>query len=78
MRKFAQDESWVIYQAVNKGVVDGPNAVCERDEWEEMERVRPGCTSLVQLGIATEGLAERLARGTSGDPKPRHTRETVK
>jgi hypothetical protein len=71
MRKLEQNQSWVIYQAVSKGVVMGPNSVCERDEWEEMERLRPGGQSLVQQGIATEGVAERLARGTSGDPVPR-------
>lgn len=42
MRKFAHDESWVIYQAVSKGVVSGPKGVCEQAEWEEMERLRPG------------------------------------
>ena len=60
------------------GVISGPNAVCEQAEWDEMERLRPGAQSAVQFGIATEGLAERLARGTSGDPKPRVTRETAK
>ncbi|HJZ54933.1 MAG TPA: hypothetical protein VKE74_08230 [Gemmataceae bacterium] len=78
MRKLEQDESWVIYQAVSKGVVSGPNAVCEQAEWDEMERLRPGAQSVVQLGIATEGIAERLARGTSGDPKPRATRDAVR
>ena len=78
MRKFEQDESWVIYQAVNKGVVSGPNAVCELAEWEAMERARPGAQCIVQFGIATEGMAERLARGTSGDPVPRVTRETAR
>ena len=67
-------ESWVIYQAVSKGVVCGPNAVCEQAEWEAMERARPGCTSVVQTGIADEAVAERLARCTSGDPKPRVSR----
>lgn len=71
MRKLERDESWVIYQTVNRGVVTGPNSVCEQDEWEAMERLRPGGQSLVQQGIATEGVAERLARGTSGDPVPR-------
>ena len=70
--------SWVIYQAVNKGLVSGPNAVCELSEWEAMERTRPGCTSVVQTGIADEAVAERLARGTSGDPKPKVTRETAR
>jgi hypothetical protein len=78
MRKLEQDESWVIYQVVNKGVVVGPNSVCEQDEWEALERLRPGVQPIVQRGIASEGVAERLARGTSGDPKPRVTRETVK
>ena len=78
MRKRERDESWVIYQAVSKGVVSGPNAVCELAEWEAMERARPGCTSVVQTGILNEAVAERLARGTSGDPKPRVTRETAK
>jgi len=74
MRKLEQDESWVIYQVVNKGVVGGPNAVCEQAEWDEMERARPGAQFLVRCGIATEGAAARLARGTSGDPKPKAPR----
>ncbi|MDB5307122.1 MAG: hypothetical protein JWO38_1324, partial [Gemmataceae bacterium] len=55
----------------------GPNAVCEQAEWDEMERLRPGAQTVVQFGIATEGIAERLARGRAGDPKPRFTRETA-
>ena len=70
--------SWVIYQAVVNGAVTGPKGVCEQAEWEAMERAKPGGTWLVQSGIADEGVAERLARGTSGDPKPRVTRETAK
>lgn len=70
--------TWVIYQAVVKGTAVGPNGVCEQAEWEAMERSRPGGHLLVQSGIASEGVAERLARGTSGDPKPRVTRETVR
>ncbi len=71
MRKLERDESWVIYQVVSKGVVSGPNAVCGLSEWEAMEWARPGAQSVVQMGIATEGIAERLARGTAGDPVPR-------
>ncbi|QDU23704.1 hypothetical protein [Urbifossiella limnaea] len=71
MRKRVANESWVIYQTINKGVVTGPNSVCEQTEWEELERSRPGSQSLVQQGISSEGVAERLARGTSGDPVPR-------
>jgi len=78
MRKYERDESWVIYQMIDRGgTVSGSNAVCEQAEWEEMERKKPGAQSLVQCGIATEGVAERLARGTSGDPKPKVTRKTA-
>ncbi len=71
MRKLERNESWVIYQTLNKGVITGPNSVCERDEWDALERLRPGAQVLVQQGIASEGVAERLARGKSGDPIPR-------
>lgn len=70
-------ESWVIYQAVVKGEAIGLNGVCEQAEWDEMERIKPGARFLIQSGIADEGVAERLARGTSGNAKPRLTRETV-
>jgi hypothetical protein len=77
MRKLEQDESWVIYQLISRGAVSGGNAVCEQAEWDEMERIKPGAQSLVQCGIASEGVAERLARGTSGDSKPRVARSGV-
>ena len=43
------------------------NAVCERGEWEAMERARPGYHTLVQTGIFNEGEAEKLARGRQAD-----------
>jgi hypothetical protein len=67
--------SWVVYRVTLKGQADGPNAVCEQAEWEALERDRPGVHTLIRAGIASEGEAERLARGTSGDPTPR-TRQT--
>jgi hypothetical protein len=36
-----------------------------------MERAQPGHHKLIQAGIANEGEAERLARGTAGDPPKR-------
>jgi hypothetical protein len=71
LNKVRRPQSWVIYRAVVKGEVTGPNGVCEQAEWEAMERAKPGCTFVVQSGIADEAVAERLARGTSGDPVPR-------
>ena len=59
---------WVVYRMATRGKTVGVNAVCEQGEWDAMERDRPGLHTLIRAGIATEGEAERLARGTSGDP----------
>jgi hypothetical protein len=59
---------WVVYQALGSGKLDGMNAVCEQSEWEAMELAQPGKQKLIKAGITNEGEAERLARGTSGDP----------
>lgn len=71
-------ESWVVYQSAVRGQPTGPNAVCEQAEWEALERQAPGANRLIQDGIRSEGEAERLARGTSGDPVPRVARGTVR
>ena len=76
--KARRPESWVIYRAVVQGVATGPNGVCEQAEWEAMERAKPGGTFVVQSGIADEAVAERLARGASGDPVPRVPRGAAK
>jgi len=73
MRKAHFVESWVVYQPGSRGAVVGPNAVCEKAEWDAMELAAPGLHKLIRGGIASEGEAERLARGTSGDPVPRGT-----
>jgi hypothetical protein len=62
---------WVVYQAAVKGMEQGPNAVCDQAEWDAMEATTPGHNRLIRGGISSEGEAERLARGTSGDPIPR-------
>jgi len=60
-------KSWVVYLMTLHGKPTGRNAVCEQDEWEEMERAYPGYHTLVRDGIPNEAEAEKLARGTSGD-----------
>ncbi|MBN9521857.1 hypothetical protein J0H58_25630 [bacterium] len=70
-QKSRRVESWVVYQSAGTGDAVGPNAVCEQAEWEAMEAAAPGRNRLIRAGIVTEGEAERLARGTSGDPVPR-------
>ncbi len=63
-------ELWVIYRMAIKGS-EGVNAVCTESEWAEMEAAKPGQHTLLRSGIRNEAEAERLARGTSGDPLPR-------
>jgi hypothetical protein len=65
--------SWVVYQVTIRGNPTGMNAVCEQREWEAMERAQPGQHKLIQAGIQNEGEAERLARGSSGDPVKRRS-----
>ena len=72
-----KDVLWVVYKMNIRGNPDGMNAVCEQGEWEAMEATKPGEHQLVQAGIANEGEAERLARGKSGDPVKRRSREEL-
>ena len=71
MMKKTNLESWVVYRMTVHGKESGMNAVCEQSEWDEMERAKPGYHKLIQAGITNEGEAERLARGTAGDPPKR-------
>ena len=61
---------WVVYQSGVKGA-GGARAICGQAEWDRMEADRPGFHTLIKAGITNEGEAERLARGASGDAKPR-------
>jgi hypothetical protein len=71
MRIIEEPASWVVYQMTLHGKALAMNAVCEQDDWDDMEASRPGYHTLIRAGIANEGEAERLARGTSGDAKGR-------
>jgi hypothetical protein len=72
MRYAERTTRWVVYSAPVYQNTGGMNGVCEQVVWDAMNRVRPGFYTLIRDGIATEGEAEQLARGTSGDrPKPR-------
>ncbi len=62
-----QRASWVVYRMTIHGKESGMNAVCQQSEWDAMEQAQPGHHKLIQAGIANEGQAERLARGTAGD-----------
>jgi hypothetical protein len=66
-------ETWVVYLMTGKKT-NGMKAVCEKTEWDAMEKAKPGQHQLIQEGIVSESEAELLARGVSGDSKPRKSR----
>jgi hypothetical protein len=59
---------WVVYMTDPLGKTPGINVVCEQSEWDRMELAQPGRHILVRSRIRSEAEAEKLARGTSGDP----------
>ena len=63
--------TWVVYRMTFRAQDVPVNAVCEQTEWAAMLAAHPDRLVLVRSGIRSEGEAERLARGTSGDPVPR-------
>jgi hypothetical protein len=62
-------KTWVVYLMTVKNT-NGMKAVCEKTEWDAMDKARPGLHHLIQDGITSESEAELLARGVSGDSKP--------
>src|SRR5262249_35681595 len=76
MRKPAQVALWAVYQMTIQGK-PGPNVVCLQHEWDAVEAASPGVHRLIKGGIASEGEAERLARGVSGDDKGRMRKKLV-
>jgi hypothetical protein len=68
---------WVVYRMPVKGVPDGMRGICEQWEWDAMELARPGVNTLIQAGIVNEGEAEQLARGTSGEVRPRGSKRVL-
>lgn len=75
MRSTKQSGPWVVYRMNLHGQMQSGNCVCDESEWTAMEASRPGEHVLVKGGIATEEEAEKLARGTAGDPVPRQVRK---
>ncbi|MGL4549840.1 MAG: hypothetical protein ACRC33_01530 [Gemmataceae bacterium] len=73
MRASIKASKWVVYLVTVSGRPVGCSAVCEQQEWDELERDRPGQFTLVRSGIASEPEAEALARERSGyrPPAPR-------
>jgi hypothetical protein len=72
MSNAGQPVSWVVYRTTLHGKTEATNCVCTRGEWDALALAQPGRQTLVREGITTESEAEKLARGTSGDARPRH------
>ena len=68
-RKKTPPDSWVVYLLPLHGNKDPARALCSQVEWEALEAAQPGYHTLVRGGIANEGEAERLARGSAGDAR---------
>jgi hypothetical protein len=60
--------SWVVYRVGLRGKPSDVNAVCEQKEWDALVLSQPGVHTLIQAGIANEGVAEQLARQKPADP----------
>jgi hypothetical protein len=63
--------AWVVYRMTMPKNAIGGNVVCEQREWDQMEAKRPGYHTLLHTGLRTEQEAEKLARGTAGESRPR-------
>ena len=68
--------TWVVYRRMmtkSRKHLES-TAICTQIEWDEMELAAPGQNTLVQTGIKHEAVAEKIARGTSGDLVSRDSR----
>ena len=77
MRELPKVEKWAVYETVT-GPTAGRRTICSASEWTSMHKSEPGNHKLIREGITDESEAEKLARGTSGDAKSRHTIERPK
>jgi hypothetical protein len=69
---------WAVYSKAMKGCPDGVRVVCRQDEWEALDRAKPGVNTLIEGNLTNEGQAERLARGRSGHTPSRAEREKAR
>jgi hypothetical protein len=67
---------WVVYVKAVVGTAEGIRVICDQSEWDALDRSKPGEFTLVRERITSEGEAERLARGTSGD-RPKEVKKRV-
>jgi hypothetical protein len=70
MKKAKRPVTWVVYRRTIHGKLVGVTAVCERSEWDEMERAQPGYHRLIKAGFTNEVEAEKLARSAPVEVAP--------
>ncbi len=73
MRASPKVEKWVVYETT-AGPNTGRKSVCTTGEWNCIESSKSNENRIIMDGIPNENDAEKLARGTSGDQKPRQTK----
>jgi len=66
LRRQKAVSGWGIYKPQVSGPGPGAVAVCEQEEWDAMELAEPGRHALLHSGIASEALAEAMARELQG------------
>jgi hypothetical protein len=69
MQNVMRRRLWVVYRIPVRDDPLGRSGVCSEREWDTLTAARPGFYALVRDGIASEGEAERFARGTAGDQR---------
>lgn len=72
MRITPDPEKWVVYESLDPKTL-GVKFVCSTSQWQAAQAKDPGLQKLIQDDITDENVAEKLARGTAGDLKPRKT-----
>jgi hypothetical protein len=58
----APPRTWVVFRVASPAAGDVALGVCDRAEWEAMQRDLPGYYAPVRDGFASEAAAERFAR----------------
>ena len=75
MRNAEVCHAWVVYRMTLHSGATAGNVVCEQREWEVLDRLRPGFHTLLHSGLKTEQEAEKLARGSAGETRPKPPRK---
>ena len=62
-------DTWVVYEKMVRRQPIGQNAVCKQAEWDEMERIQPGCQTLAMGPGNRDRVRGRLLRANGPGPR---------